>query len=263
MAPPIPSSVVRLGVTGCTGRMGQTLVREIEMQTDNLVYGGGTVRDAAKASGGLVFTNSAQLFPRVDVVIDFTTPEATLEHVALASQHKIPMVIGTTGLKESEVEKIRSASKDVAIVLAPNTSVGVTVLLSLVEQASRLLGAEFDMEISEIHHKRKVDAPSGTALALGQAAAKGRHQDWPKAKLPAREGITGPRPAEGVGFGVLRGGDVVGEHTVYYFGEGERVELTHRATDRKLFARGALRAARWVATQPPGFYSMRDVLGLA
>ncbi len=264
---PFSGKALRLGIPGCTGRMGQSLVREIRLTPAQFEYAGGLIRNSNHTDSALndvqpVLGTAAALFPLCDVIIDFTSPDATRAHAALAADTNTAMVIGTTGLQPEDIKAIESAAQKTAIVLAPNTSVGVTVLLSLVEQASKLLGNDFDMEIAEIHHKRKVDAPSGTAMALGEAAAKGAALAWPQAKLPARDGITGARPESGIGFGVLRGGDVVGEHTVYYFGEGERVELTHRATDRRLFARGALRAAQWVAAQKPGLYSMKDVLGL-
>lgn len=262
------STPLKITITGCTGRMGQSLVSEIKKNPADFIYTGGTVRDIQKYSKDVleslqpVSTEADDLFSNSDVIIDFTSPEATLQHIQFAVSLKKPIVIGTTGLSDSDIQAIKNAATNIPVILAPNTSVGVTALLSLVEQASRLLAQDFDIEISEIHHKRKVDAPSGTAMALGAAAARGADLAWPQSKLPARDGITGPRPETGIGFGVLRGGDVVGEHTVYYFGDGERIELTHRATDRKLFASGALRAAKWLANKPAGFYTMKDVLGI-
>lgn len=245
------SSSLAVGIAGIGGRMGQAIAAIIQ-DSPALTLGFGSSRG----------DDPALLFAKSDVVIDFTTPEATLAHARLAASTGKPMVIGTTGLTDAQKADIKSLSSTAAIVLAPNTSVGVTVLLALAEQAARVLKDDYDHEIFEIHHRRKVDAPSGTALALGEAVARGAGHAWPSSKLDARDGMTGPRPDGGVGFGVLRGGDVVGEHTVYFFGADERVELTHRATDRRLFARGAVRAAQWAADQKPGLYGMRDVLGL-
>lgn len=253
---------MRAGITGCKGRMGQTLIREILAGAQpGLEIAGGSEREGVDLSGvpGYATHNTEDLFINSDVVIDFTIPEATRRHIWLAAKHKKPLIIGTTGLTATDEKEIRDASKECAIVYAANMSVGVNILLALVEQAAARLGPEWDIEISDIHHKHKIDAPSGTALALGKAAAAGRKVAHDDKKIIDR---TGKRKEGDIGYAVQRGGDIVGEHTVTFYGPGERIELAHKATDRALFARGALRAALWTAKKPHGLYSMKDVLGL-
>jgi 4-hydroxy-tetrahydrodipicolinate reductase len=197
------------------------------------------------------------------VLIEFTAPEPSLEHLRAARERGFAVVLGTTGFNAEQQREIDDLARDVALVQAPNMSLGVTVLLGLVEEAARRLGPAFDIEVSETHHRRKKDAPSGTALALARAAVAGRDgrfEDW---AVYGREGLVGERPSDQIGVLALRGGDVVGDHTVHFFGTGERVELTHRAQSRESFAAGALRAAVWVGGRKPGRYTMRDVLGLA
>jgi 4-hydroxy-tetrahydrodipicolinate reductase len=197
------------------------------------------------------------------VVIEFSAPDATAQHVALAATHGTGHVIGTTGLSAAQELAIREAARRTAIVRAANMSLGVNLLLGLTEQVARSLAPEaFDLEILEMHHKHKVDAPSGTALALGQAAARGRGVDLAAAAERGRDGLTGARKAGAIGFAALRGGDVVGDHVVIFAGAGERIELAHRATDRRIYARGAVAAARWLHGRPRGLYGMADVLGL-
>ena len=251
--------MIRTGVTGCAGRMGSLLVRELIAGAEGLTLAGGTEKAGLPHAGFFVATDPVDLFTRSDVIIDFTVPAATVTHVRLAARQKKSLVIGTTGLGAAEEKEIREAAQTCAIVYAANMSIGVNLMLALVEQAAAKLGPEFDIEIAETHHKHKKDAPSGTALALGKAAAKGRGITLDEKQIADRGGERRPGA---IGFSVQRGGDVVGEHTVSFFGAGERVALTHIASDRALFARGALRAARWVADRPPGLYSMRDVLGL-
>ncbi|HKF71046.1 MAG TPA: 4-hydroxy-tetrahydrodipicolinate reductase, partial [Stellaceae bacterium] len=183
-------------------------------------------------------------------------------HARLAAEKGRALVLGTTGLDEGQADAIRAAAKRAPIVWAANYSLGVVLLTSLVEQAARVLGEDFDIEVLEMHHRHKVDAPSGTALALGQAAAKGRRVDLAAKSQRVRDGHTGPRRIGDIGFATLRGGDVAGEHTVMFAGAAERVELTHRAGSRQIFARGVIRAARWIAAKGPGLYDMTDVLGL-
>jgi 4-hydroxy-tetrahydrodipicolinate reductase len=237
---------MKIAIAGYKGRMGQMLVRQIEAD-DTLSYAGGTeAGDDPEA-----------LFKEADVVIDFTMPEATRKHIWLAAKHHTPLIIGTTGLTVSDETEIADAAKETTIVYAANMSVGVNVLLALVKQAAATLGPEWDIEIFETHHKHKVDSPSGTALALGKAARAGRGGTG--------EFVidrTGKRQAGDIGFAVQRGGNVIGEHTVTLFSDDERITLGHIAGDRALFAKGALRAAKWAATQKPGLYSMKDVLGL-
>jgi len=258
---------MKIGITGCRGRVGTILVQEILKDTSGAMeLAGGTVLtselDDSKDLGFFVTDNPDELFERSDVVIDFTVPQAFRTHIQCAAKHKKPYIIGTTGLTADDEATIAEAAKNTAIVYAANYSVGVNVLLALVEQAAERLVEDWDIEIFETHHKHKIDAPSGTALAIGKAAAAGRKIDLETTADYARHGETGARTAGNIGFSVARGGDVVGDHTAFFYGEGERVELTHRATDRSLFAKGALRAAKWATTQPAGLYSMRDVLDL-
>jgi 4-hydroxy-tetrahydrodipicolinate reductase len=197
------------------------------------------------------------------VVIDFTVPAATVAHAEIAAGAGAAMVIGTTGLSPEQAGRIQAAAQRVPIMWAANMSLGVNILLALVERTAALLDADYDIDVLEMHHRHKIDAPSGTALALGHAAAAGRKVGLEKVWRKTRDGHTGARPAGEIGFAALRGGDEVGFHTVMYAGIGERLELTHRAFSREIYANGAMKAARWVLTQKPGLYSMKDVLGLA
>ncbi|MFN8924283.1 MAG: 4-hydroxy-tetrahydrodipicolinate reductase, partial [Rhodospirillales bacterium] len=256
---------MRVGIMGAGGRMGRMFVRAFA-GTEGAVVVGGTERDGAMAGqdlgtlaglpplGVALTTDPASVFAVSDVVVDFTVPAATVAHARLAAQAQVPMVIGTTGLSEADRAAIADAARSVPIVQAANTSLGVTLLSALVEQVARTLGPEFDIEIVEMHHRRKVDAPSGTALALGEAAARGRAVDLAARSVRSRDGHTGARVAGDIGFATLRGGDVVGEHTVLVAGDAERSELVHKATDRAGFGHGAGRAAAWVRTQAPGLY---------
>jgi 4-hydroxy-tetrahydrodipicolinate reductase len=211
----------------------------------------------------LVDTDAAALIESADVVIEFSAPAATAAHVALAAARGTSHVIGTTGLSAEEEQAVQDAARSTAIMRAANMSLGVNLLLGLTEQVARALGPDaFDVEILELHHKHKVDAPSGTALALGHAAARGRGVDLTEVADRGRDGMTGARKNGAIGFAALRGGDVVGDHVVIFAGAGERVELAHRATDRRIYARGALAAARWLHGRPAGLYGMADVLGL-
>ena len=216
--------------------------------------------------GVVIGSDVDQAIASADVLIDFTRPTGTLVHLEACARHGVSAVVGTTGLDDSDKRALRDVGKKIPIVFAANMSVGVNVLLFLVEDAARALGPGFDIEIVEMHHKHKVDAPSGTALRLGEAAAAGLGRKLDDVAVPARHGITGERKAGSIGFAALRGGDVVGEHTVLFASEGERVEITHRATSRKLFVAGALRAAEFVAAKrsrgETGVFDMPDVLGL-
>jgi len=213
-------------------------------------------------TGISVGDNAEKLIRDSDVVIDFTAPAATAANAALAARLGKAMVIGTTGLSPEQSEAVRQAARNVAIVWAPNMSLGVNLLLGLVEEVARRLGPDWDVEIMEMHHRGKVDAPSGTALALGRAVAQGRGAVFKEMQQRARDGITGPRRIGGIGFASLRGGDAVGDHHVVFAGAGERLELTHRATSRAVYAKGAVQAARWVVGRPPGLYGLTEVLGL-
>nr|HMN52398.1 4-hydroxy-tetrahydrodipicolinate reductase [Xanthobacteraceae bacterium] len=198
-----------------------------------------------------------------DAIIDFTTPASTVELAALAAQARIVHVIGTTGLSDADDKKLEAAARHAALIKSGNMSLGVNLLAALVKRAAAALGPDFDIEVLEMHHNRKVDAPSGTALLLGNAAAEGRGIDLAKNSVRSRDGHTGARKAGDIGFATLRGGTVVGEHSVIFAGASERIELTHKAEDRMIFARGALAAAKWGKGKKPGIYSMADVLGLS
>jgi 4-hydroxy-tetrahydrodipicolinate reductase len=265
---------MRIGVIGCAGRMGRANLREI-LGTAGLTLTGGVERpghpDVGKDLGPLIDQDPigilvgddvAELVGRSEVVIEFSSPEATLANAALCAERGCAHVIGTTGLTPEQERKLRRFAARAVIVWAPNMSLGVNLLLGLVEQVARALDPSFDVEILEMHHRHKVDAPSGTALALGRAAARGRGVELDAVARRARDGITGARGVGEIGFAVLRGGDTVGDHRVMFAGPGERLELAHLAFDRRIYARGAVRAARWTAGQPPGLYGMAEVLGL-
>jgi 4-hydroxy-tetrahydrodipicolinate reductase len=247
---------MKIGIAGYKGRIGTELLREIHSGSwDDLEFVGGTSRQP-EYEPFPVYDDPARLFNICDCMIDFTAPSNTLKNLDAAIATKKSMVIGTTGFTEAQEQKIRDAAKHIPIVFAANMSVGVTLLLSLVEQAAAKLGPEWDIEIFESHHKNKIDAPSGTALALGNAAQKERGSGAFKTDR------AGKRIEGDIGYAVSRGGDVVGEHDVTFYGMGERLTLSHKATNRALFARGALQAAQWLNGKPAGLYTMRDVLGL-
>lgn len=268
------SEPVGIVVCGAAGRMGRLLL-ELAATHPGLRLAGAVEasahpaigQDAGLLAGGArlgvpVTGDLAAVCRREHVVVDFTVPAATLAHAAAAAAAGAGLVIGTTGLSADQDRELRRLGGATRTVIAANYSVGVTVLTELVATAARLLGEGFDAEIVEIHHHHKTDAPSGTALALGRAIAAARGQDFDRAKVLARAGLVGARTPGEIGITGLRAGDVIGDHTVVFGGVGERVELVHRAQSRACLARGALRAAEWVATRPPGVYAMRDVLGL-
>ncbi len=264
----------KIGVVGCGGRMGRMLVTEIAATEGCAVAGGSEApgsgyvnQDIGELAGlgriGVPIGETVDKLMRdSDVVLEFTSPPATAEHAALAAKLGKAMVIGTTGLSPEQGDVVREAARSIPIVWAPNMSLGVNVLLSVVEEVARRLGPDWDIEIMEMHHRGKVDAPSGTALALGQAAAAGRKVVLEQVEQRARDGITGPRRRGDIGFAALRGGDVTGDHHVVFAGAGERLELIHRATTRAIYAKGAVRAARWVVGKPAGLYGLKEVLGL-
>ena len=265
---------MRVGVVGCLGRMGRMLLSEV-MDSEQCTLAGGTARPDNDGIGRDIgpmigrqpidlhlTSDAADLIINSDAIIDFTTPASTLAHAALAAQHGTIVVIGTTGLSGDDEDVLRVAGEKTKIVYAPNMSVGVVLLSALVEKVSQTLADDYDIEIVEMHHRNKVDAPSGTALGLGQAAARGRGVALDDVRQSTRDGHTGVRKTGDIGFATLRGGDVIGDHTVVFAGPGERIELSHKAANRQIYARGAVRAALWAAQQPNGLYSMRDVLGL-
>ncbi|ASY64962.1 4-hydroxy-tetrahydrodipicolinate reductase [Sinorhizobium sojae CCBAU 05684] len=266
---------MKLVVVGAGGRMGQTLIRTVHgmdgVRLHAAVERPGSPfigRDAGELAGlgavGIPVTNEPlAAFLHADGVLDFTAPAGTVEFAGLAAQARIVHVIGTTGCSADDEAKIRAAARHARIVKSGNMSLGVNLMGVLTEKAARALApAHWDIEILEMHHKHKVDAPSGTALLLGEAAAKGRGIDLKDHSVRVRDGHTGARPQGTIGFATLRGGSVIGEHSVMLAGEGEMVTLSHSATDRSIFARGAVTAALWARDQKPGFYCMLDVLGL-
>ena len=265
---------MRLVVVGAAGRMGRTLVKAVA-ETEGVRLGGAIEREGSPALGedagilagvgplGVAVTDDPlPAFAAAEGVLDFTTPAATAVFAALAAQGRIVHVVGTTGLAEADFVGLRAAAHHARIVQSGNMSLGVNLLAALVRQAAAALGEDWDVEILEMHHRMKVDAPSGTALLLGEAAAEGRGIALAERSVRVRDGQTGPRPPGSIGFASLRGGTVVGEHGVIFAGPHERIELTHRAEDRGLFARGAVRAALWAQGCKPGYYTMADVLGL-
>ena len=269
---PVPD--MRLIVTGAAGRMGCTLLRAIA-ETPGVTLVGALERPGSPALGqdagplaGLpplgvaIGDDPLVLMNAADGVVDFSAPAATVELAALAAQARIAHVIGTTGLSEIDLKKIAAAARHAAIVRSGNMSLGVNLLAGLVRLAAKSLGEEFDIELVEMHHRMKVDAPSGTALMLGEAAAAGRGIALADHSERGRDGITGARERGAIGFASLRGGGVIGDHSVIFAGDGERITLSHQAEDRALFARGALKAALWARDRKPGLYAMADVLGL-
>jgi 4-hydroxy-tetrahydrodipicolinate reductase len=265
---------VEIAVMGASGRMGQMLIQAVT-EAPGAVLSGVTERpghdwiggDLGEVLGGhpiglTVTDDPLEVFARSQAVLDFTTPEATMEHAELAAQARLTHVVGTTGLQRGHLEKLAAAARHAVIVRAGNMSVGVNLLTVLARRVAAVLGSEYDIEVVEMHHRHKVDAPSGTALMLGEAAAAGRRVNLADVWERGRDGVTGERGDGAIGFASLRGGDVVGEHDVIFAGPGERIVLRHVATDRMLFARGAVRAALWGQGEEPGQYNMIDVLGL-
>ncbi|MEC8126326.1 MAG: 4-hydroxy-tetrahydrodipicolinate reductase [Pseudomonadota bacterium] len=261
-------------ITGASGRMGRALI-EATLETDGAVLSGATVRPSSTLVGadagelvsqghrGAPIHSGLDLFGSLSlVVVDFTAIEATLEHLQWCLEKDAPCVIGTTGFSEAQEAVIAEAAEAIPVVYAPNFSVGVNVVFDLLDRVSRVFGDSVDIEVLEAHHRHKVDAPSGTALAMGRVVANALDRDLSQVAVFGREGQTGARSREQIGFATVRAGDVVGEHTVLFAAEGERVEITHKASSRRTFANGAVRAAIWAAAQSPGLYSMQDVLGL-
>ena len=262
-----------IGITGCAGRMGRMVAAAVagtegaEIAAGSEAAGSPVLgQDIASlaglpACGAQVVADTGAVFRASDAVIDFTTPAAALVHARLAAETGKALVIGTTGLGPEHEAALAAAAKKAVIVRAANFSVGINAILGLAREAARILGPDYDIEILEMHHRNKVDAPSGTALALGAAVAEGRNVSLAQKSVRARDGMTGARKPGDIGFATLRGGDVIGDHTVVFAGEGERIEIGHRASSRSVFAAGAVRAALWTQSRAPGLYSMRDVLG--
>ena len=267
-------ATLKIAIAGASGRMGRALIEAVLRADDlklvaaleqkgNAVVG----RDAGEligaACGVKVGDDLAKALAGCDVLVDFTRPEGTLAHLAACRKQGVKLVIGTTGLSAAQKEQCAAAARDIAIVMSPNFSVGVNVAFQLLEVAARALGKGYDVEIVESHHRHKVDAPSGTALRMGEVVAQALGRDLRKHAVYGREGVTGERQDETIGFATVRGGDTVGDHSVMFIGTGERLEISHHASSRANFATGALRAARWVAEKKSGLYDMADVLGFA
>jgi 4-hydroxy-tetrahydrodipicolinate reductase len=263
---------IRVAIAGSGGRMGKVLL-ECVAQADDLVlhaaleHGGSPLltHDASVLGGarGVSITADAEAALRgADVLIDFTRPEGALHHLEICRKHKVNMVIGTTGFNAQQKAQLGAAAQDIGIVFAPNMSVGVNLVFKLLETASRVLANGYDIEVIEAHHRHKVDAPSGTALGMGEVIARTLGRDLEQCAVYGREGVTGERDPSTIGFATVRGGDIVGDHTVLYAGIGERIEITHKASSRATFALGALRAARFLQANKAGLYDMQDVLAL-
>ncbi|MBI5450051.1 MAG: 4-hydroxy-tetrahydrodipicolinate reductase [Gammaproteobacteria bacterium] len=266
--------MTRIVITGAAGRMGRQLIAACQ-QTPGAQLAAAIERpgssvigaDAGELAGSgrlgiTVSDDLAQALSGADVLIDFTTPEVTLRNVALCREHRVAMVIGTTGLNDEQRALLHAAAGTLPIVFAPNMSVGVNLCFKLLDIAARVLGDEVDIEVIEAHHRDKVDAPSGTALRMGEVVASALGRELKDCAVYGREGRTGRRDRHTIGFETIRAGDIVGDHTVMFAALGERVEITHKASSRMTFASGALRAALWLRGQKPGLYDMQDVLGL-
>ena len=265
---------MRLAIAGAAGRMGRVLTRIVNETPGAEVAGGIEPRGSAHVGADMgvlagigpldvtISDDPLTLFTQIDGIIDFTVPQATIALAELSAQARIVHVIGTTGIDADGKAKIRAAARHARIVKSGNMSLGVNLLAVMVKKVAAALGEDFDIEVLEMHHRHKIDAPSGTALLLGQAAADGRGIDLKARSVRSRDGHTGARTAGDIGFATLRGGSVVGEHTVMFAGAAERIELTHKAESRDIFARGAVKAALWGMDRKPGLYSMTDVLGL-
>ncbi len=264
---------VRVAVAGVSGRMGRALLEAVAADADcalhaaidrpGSAFAGNDAGAAWGAPTGVKVTDRADgVLSGAHALIDFTRPEATFGYLDVCVRAGVPLVIGTTGFDEAGKARIAAAAEQIPVVFAPNMSVGVNLLMKLAELAAQVLREGYDIEIIEAHHRHKIDAPSGTALGLGQAVARASGRDLGACAVYGREGVTGERDPATIGFATVRGGDIVGDHTLLFAGVGERVELTHKASSRATFAQGALRAAKWVQGRAPRLYDMRDVLGL-
>ena len=265
--------IQKIAIAGSSGRMGRALLEAVtqapDLQLSAALERTGSPylnKDAGELIGGSCGINIASDFATAlkgcDQLIDFTRPEGTLAHLAACREAGVKMVIGTTGFSMEEKAMLKAAAKDIAIVFAPNMSVGVNVTFKLLEMAAQVLNEGYDIEIIEAHHRHKVDAPSGTALRMGEVIAEAMHRDLSKVAVYGREGVTGERNPDTIGFATIRAGDIVGDHTALFAGIGERIEISHKASSRMTFAMGAVRAVRFLADKPNGLFDMQDVLGL-
>ncbi|MCK9199909.1 MAG: 4-hydroxy-tetrahydrodipicolinate reductase [Gallionella sp.] len=258
---------IKIVIAGCGGRMGKVLL-DCVAQADDLVLHAaleheGNALLGSDAGGGVKITSDVEAaLQGADALIDFTRPEGTMEHLAICRRLGVNLVVGTTGLNAQQKAQLGAAAQNIGIVFAPNMSVGVNLVFKLLETASRVLAHGYDIEVIEAHHRHKVDAPSGTALGMGEVIARTLGRDLEQCAVYGREGVTGERDPSTIGFATVRGGDIVGDHTVLYAGIGERIEITHKASSRATFALGALRAARYLQENPAGLYDMQDVLAL-
>ncbi len=267
-------SQVNIAINGAAGRMGRQLLAAVAERPDTRISAAidapgqasigvdTSVLSGGEATGVSVVDSVADALTDFDTIIDFSAPAVTLALLEVIKGSDKRIVIGTTGFTDAQLRTLEKAASDIPIVFAANYSIGVTVALSLLAQAAKALGDDYDVEITEAHHHHKVDAPSGTALAMGNAVADALNRDLKQCAVYGREGITGARDPKTIGFATVRAGDIIGEHTVLYAGNGERLEITHKANDRMTFARGAVRAAHWLSTQSAGLYDMTHVLGL-
>ena len=264
---------LRVAIAGASGRMGQMLAQAVTEAADCQLVGALDVASSVfigndatgflgQASGVVIQSDLRVGLQNAHALIDFTRPEGTMAHVKVCRELGVKMVIGTTGFSDAQKADIQAASRDIAIVMAPNMSVGVNVTLKLLEMAAVALATDYDIEIIEAHHRHKVDAPSGTALKMGEVIAQALGRDLNQCAVFDRQGHTGARPANAIGFSTIRGGDIVGDHTVLFAGTGERIEITHKSSSRSTYAEGSLRAARFLAGQQHGLFDMFDVLGL-
>ena len=269
----VNTQAISIAVAGASGRMGQMLIEAVRAADDCVLSGALDIAAspaighdagafAGQTTGVLITADIAQGLKNSRVLIDFTRPEGTMAHLAVCRANGVAMVIGTTGFTDSQKTEIAQVAKHIPIMMAPNMSVGVNVTLKLLEMAAKALATGYDIEIIEAHHRHKVDAPSGTALKMGEVIAEALGRDLKDCAVYAREGVTGERDPSSIGFATIRGGDIVGDHTVLFAGTGERIEITHKSSSRSTYAQGSLRAARFLAGQKAGLFDMFDVLGL-
>ncbi len=269
----VNTQAISIAIAGASGRMGQMLIEAVRAAEDCVLSGALDIAAspaighdagafAGQTTGVLITADIAQGLKNSRVLIDFTRPEGTMAHLAVCRANGVAMVIGTTGFTDSQKAEIAQAAKHIPIMMAPNMSVGVNVTLKLLEMAAKALATGYDIEIIEAHHRHKVDAPSGTALKMGEVIAEALGRDLKDCAVYAREGVTGERDPSSIGFATIRGGDIVGDHTVLFAGTGERIEIAHKSSSRSTYAQGSLRAARFLAGQKSGLFDMFDVLGL-
>lgn len=265
---------VRIAIAGAAGRMGKALIEATKLNAET-VLGAATVRAGSSLIGAdagelgnigkcdvKLVGDIVEVMDQFDVLIDFSSIEATLHNVKLCAEHKKPMVVGTTGFNEAEKAELLSYQTQIPLLLSANFSTGVNLVFKLLDIAAKVLGDDYDVEVYEAHHSHKIDSPSGTAVRMGEVLANALNRDLKQVAVYGREGQIGARPRDTIGFATVRGGDVVGDHTVMFMADGERVEITHKASSRLAFANGAVRAAVWLKTQPPGLFDMQDMLGL-